>query len=67
IDQPVTPGFFVRVYARVAEALRWEPELDLRKVRVVKVEAGALTIEISGIWKPGGQHVTVDGIRYASH
>ena len=63
LDHPTEPGIEVEIYAGVAEALdRWEPRFELKRVSVVSADAGHITLDIVGIYKPNGQEVTLPGV-----
>ena len=49
VDLPVNEGWKSAVQAEVARALtRWEPRLKLQRVRVVAVEGGQISLQLSG-------------------
>ncbi|WP_054925463.1 GPW/gp25 family protein [Pseudomonas sp. NBRC 111142] len=51
VDLPVNDGWKSAVQAEVARSLgRWEPRLQLERVRVVAVLNGQITLELSGIY-----------------
>jgi hypothetical protein len=63
LDQPMVPGFAVEVTVAVAEALaRWEKRFALSEVAITEATAGRAVISLTGIYKPSGQTVTVDGV-----
>ena len=49
VDQPITKGWVSAVQAEVARALgRWEPRFKLRRVTVVSVIDGQVSLSIEG-------------------
>ncbi|AXA25907.1 GPW/gp25 family protein [Pseudomonas putida] len=51
VDLPVNDGWKSAVQAEVARSLgRWEPRLQLDRVRVVAVVGGQITLELSGMY-----------------
>ncbi len=49
VDLPVNEGWKSAVQAEVARALgRWEPRLELERVRVLSVVAGQVTLQLTG-------------------
>ncbi|PVZ43931.1 GPW/gp25 family protein [Pseudomonas sp. CC120222-01a] len=51
VDLPVNEGWKSAVLAEVARALgRWEPRLQLERVRVVAVLGGQVTLSLSGTY-----------------
>ncbi|MGJ7548189.1 GPW/gp25 family protein [Pseudomonas alloputida] len=51
VDLPVNDGWKSAVQAEVARALgRWEPRLELERVKVVSVVGGQITMELSGVY-----------------
>ncbi|WP_153773338.1 GPW/gp25 family protein [Pseudomonas sp. MNR3A] len=51
VDLPVNDGWKSAVQAEVARSLgRWEPRLQLERVRVVAVLDGQITLELSGVY-----------------
>ncbi|MQG94496.1 GPW/gp25 family protein [Pseudomonas sp. MN1F] len=51
IDLPVNEGWKSAVQAEVARALgRWEPRLQLERVRVVAVLGGQVTLSLTGTY-----------------
>lgn len=51
VDLPVNDGWKSAVQAEVARSLgRWEPRLQLDRVRVVAVVGGQITLELSGVY-----------------
>lgn len=63
IDQPITPGLIVDLYAAIAEALdKWEPRFRLSKISAVDGQAGQVTVELTGTYLPLGQEISLEGI-----
>jgi phage baseplate assembly protein W len=47
LDRPMNNALLVEIYAATAEALsRWEPRLQVSRVRVTKVEAGRVELSL---------------------
>lgn len=52
VDNPMTPGLAMELYAATAEALdRWEPRLRLTRVSITKAEVGRVTLLLEGIYQ----------------
>lgn len=63
IDEPVNARWKTECYAAVAEALaRWEPRLALKKVRVISVSNGQVTLDIEGEYLPEGKPISLEGL-----
>ena len=63
IDNPMTPGLNVDIFAATAEAIDlWETRYKLSKVRVAEAIAGKLVLDLVGIYLPEGKLVTMEGI-----
>jgi phage baseplate assembly protein W len=64
VDAPMNAETIVDIYAATADALQqWEPRIQVTKVTVTSAVAGAIELALSGIYKPDGQPVTLDGIK----
>lgn len=51
VDLPVNDGWKSAVQAEVARSLgRWEPRLQLERVRVTAVVGGQITLELAGVY-----------------
>ncbi|KAA5603239.1 phage baseplate protein [Roseospira marina] len=63
IDAPMTPALAMDLYAAAAQALRrWEPRLTLRRVAITAAEPGRVTLSLTGLYRPDGRTVTLDGL-----
>jgi phage baseplate assembly protein W len=63
VDQPYSQMMVGDITMAVSQALlRWEPRFELQSVAVSKVESGAVTLDISGIYLLNGEALTLDGI-----
>lgn len=66
VDAPMNAGTLLRLYAATAEALqRWEPRFRVETVRAQSAEPGRVVLEITGVYLPDGQVVTLDGVEVA--
>ncbi len=63
IDQPMTPGTLIDLFAAVAIALnKWEPEFKLSQVIPVSFEPGKAVFDLPGIWLPEGKEIILEGV-----
>lgn len=63
IDAPMNRSTVMDLYAATADALaRWEPRLQLTKVQAAMPEPGVVVLDLTGVYLPDGQVVTLDGI-----
>lgn len=67
VDRPTGPELLIDLYIAVAVlspgALdRWEPRLASERVRAVQVGPGQIELALSGLLRPEGTPVTLDGI-----
>lgn len=63
VDRPVTPGFYVELYAATVEALaNWEPRIAVTSVQAEQEESGKVSLTIEGRYLPDGKPVTLEGI-----
>lgn len=63
IDAPMNRSTLLEVYAAVTEALeRWEPRFRLELVQATSAVPGRLELDVSGIYLPDGQSITLEGI-----
>lgn len=64
IDAPLNRSTILDLYAATADALkRWEPRLRLTSVRASQATPGVVTLDITGLYIPDGNIVTIDGIQ----
>ncbi len=64
IDRPVNRTWLVQAYAAVVAALeRWEPRFKLKKVKIQSVDAGSVTLDLTGIYLVDGKQVVLEGIQ----
>lgn len=63
IDAPLNRSSVMDLIAATADALqRWEPRYELTRVQIAMSRPGAVTLDLTGIYKPDGQFVSLDGI-----
>jgi len=63
IDAPLNRSTVMDLIAATADALqRWEPRFKLTSVQVASSRPGAVTLDLTGVYLPDGQVVTLDGI-----
>lgn len=54
VDAPLTRGTLVQIYAATAQALaRWEPRLDLKRLRASSSASGRLRLLLEGTLRDG--------------
>lgn len=64
VDAPMNGETVMDLYAATAEALQnWEPRFQLTQVTMTSATPGAVVLDLTGIYKPDGQTVTLDGIQ----
>lgn len=63
IDAPMNRGTILQLFAATAQAIaKWEPRFAVEKVSIVEATPGAVTIDVTGLYKPDGKTITLDGI-----
>ena len=63
IDAPMNADTLMQIYAATADALaKWEPRFSLTKVTATSAEPGYIVLDLTGIYLPGGQLITLDGV-----
>ena len=63
IDAPVNRSTLVSIYAESADAIaRWIPEYALQRVTASSVDAGRVVLSITGVYRPDGENVQLDGV-----
>lgn len=63
IDAPMNRSTLLEIYAATAEAIaKWEPRFKLQTVVASSAAPGAVVLDMTGEYLPGGQVVTLDGI-----
>ena len=63
VDAPMCPEIIAQIIYWAAIALiLWEPRLDLQRVVCQSVSAGKIVLSLTGVYKPDGTQVTIDGI-----
>lgn len=63
VDRPVTPGFYVELFAATADALaKWEPRISVTGVEATTDGEGRVTLTVTGRWLIDGEPVTLEGI-----
>ncbi len=64
VDAPINASTLVDLYAETADALyRWEPRFRLTQVNASSASAGSISIDLTGIYLPDGQLITMDGVK----
>jgi phage baseplate assembly protein W len=64
VDAPMNGDTIMELYAATAEALQnWEPRFQLSKVTLTGADIGAVVLDLSGIYKPNGQAITLSGVQ----
>lgn len=63
VDSPLNRGTILELYAATAQAIaKWEPRFAVQKVSIASAEPGAVVLDVTGLYKPNGKTVTLDGI-----
>ena len=63
VDNPMTPGFSVDLYAATAEALDlWEPRLRLISIEVAAATPGKVTLNLVALYMPDMEEIRIDGL-----
>ena len=63
VDAPINRSTLVDIYAATAEALlKWEPRLELTRVRVTQADPGHVELLLEGTYLPDGQPIELEGI-----
>lgn len=63
IDRPMNRFLRIEIYVAVIDALeRWEPRFRITRVQVAEAIAGAMTLDLAGVYLPEGDEVTLEGI-----
>ena len=63
-DNPLSPGVIADIISETAIALNaWEPRIGVKTVTVEKVGNGSLSLNISGVYKPDGKPILLEGIQ----
>ncbi|MQX37876.1 GPW/gp25 family protein [Roseospira navarrensis] len=63
VDNPMTPVLAMDLFAATAQALRqWEPRLSLTRIGITEAAPGRVTLALTGVYRPDGRTVTMDGI-----
>ena len=64
VDAPMNGETIMDIYAATADALRtWEPRIQVTQVTLTSADVGSVAIDVTGIYLPDGQSVTLDGIK----
>jgi phage baseplate assembly protein W len=64
VDAPMNGETIMDLYAATADALQtWEPRIQVTQVSLSSATPGAVEIDVTGIYLPDGQVVTLDGIK----
>ncbi len=63
VDAPINRTTLVEIYAATAEALlKWEPRLELTRVRVTQADPGQVHLLLEGTYLPDGKKIELEGI-----
>lgn len=63
VDAPLNRGTILELYAATAQAIaKWEPRFAVQKVTIIDATPGSVTIDVTGLYKPDGKTITLDGI-----
>lgn len=63
IDSPLNASGTARIIAATAQAIKkWETRFDVKQVKVVSGEPGRVELDLTGVYKPNGQTITLEGI-----
>lgn len=63
VDAPMNRSTLLDIYAATAEAIaKWEPRFKLQSVVATNAAPGQVTLDVTGLYLPDGQVVTLDGI-----
>jgi phage baseplate assembly protein W len=63
VDAPLNRPTTLAIYAAVAEALAtWEPRFELQQVAARTAGPGRVVLDMTGLYLPNGEAVTLDGI-----
>jgi phage baseplate assembly protein W len=63
VDAPINRGTITAIVRETVEALsKWEPRIAVSNVTVVTAEPGAVTLDITGTYKPDGKTITLEGV-----
>ncbi len=64
VDAPLNDATIIDIFAATAEALlRWEPRLQVQRVRVENLSMSSISIDLEAIYLPTGEPVFLDGIQ----
>ena len=63
VDAPINRTTLVEIYSATAEALlKWEPRLELTRVRVTQADPGQVELLLEGTYLPDGKKIELEGI-----
>lgn len=63
VDAPITGELIAEIYSDVVEALfNFEPRFEVSNVTVVSVDSGHITLDLTGVYLPTGETVTMENI-----
>lgn len=64
VDAPLNRFTLLQLYAATAEAIRkWEPRIQLTKVRASSAEPGSISLDLEGVDLESGQELRVYNVR----
>lgn len=63
VDAPMNQETKLDIFAATAEAIqKWEPRFDLKATSITSSEPGILTLTLTGIYRPDGKEITLEGV-----
>ncbi|WP_153448732.1 GPW/gp25 family protein [Vibrio algicola] len=63
IDSPLNASGTASIIAATAQAIKkWETRLDVKQIKIASGEPGYIELDITGVYKPNGQSITLEGI-----
>lgn len=63
VDAPMNRSTLLDIYAATADALaRWEPRFQLEQVVASSAQPGRVALDLTGIYLPDGQTITIQGV-----
>lgn len=64
VDRPINQSLIAALRAETVDALaKWEPRLRCERVNLLEVGQGSVTMDITFIYLPNGQEVTLQDLR----
>lgn len=63
VDAPMNRSTLLDIYAATIEAItKWEPRFEVQTVVASSAAPGSVTLDVTGVYLPDGNAVTLDGI-----